>query len=283
MEDLNHLDSSEVLTEGNDQDLHIEEEINNQLDDSEDSEGQELATSDNDDETGEDSDDGKPTPEQRRRHAFKKQKDKLRAEKLENHRLRQEIAKLRGKKQVDPMAKYDPNKYSPEEWRNLQIRESVKSEMAQEKLARQEAQIEAKEDQIYAKEFDIKKQELIEGGAKDYDKVMADAQEVFIPQPAVDFIQESDNPPAIAYYLAKNRAQAEKLATMTPDAIRNYLNRVEFRLEAEAEKKAQVSKANATPKKGGKGGSPQKDRGKMGMKEYAEDYKRRRARSRGNR
>ncbi len=280
MEVQENLDNSEILPENNEQDLQIEEEINNQPDEDE------AESSPNDqgvepEETDEGAENKKPTPEEKRNHAFRKLKGQKKQLRQENEALRQELEKLKSKSESDdPMAQYDPNKYTPEQWRNLEIKEGIKQEMREQDLERKQAFYEKKEAEIFQEEFQLRLKDF-KKEAPDYDKVMESARDVIIPDDAVEIIQGSEQAPQMAYFLAKNREQAEQLAMMSPRQREMYLHKLEVKIELQKESKVQVSKAKATPKKGGSGGAKQ-DLSSMSMEEYAK-FRRRNSKRRGNR
>ena len=263
MDNLNNLDSSEILNEVNDdQDLQIEEQINNQLDD--DTDGNSEDEADPNDESNESDESDEKKPESKKDHAFKKLKQQKKALRDENAQLKKELAEARAYLK-DPMAKYDPSKYTPSQWRNLQIKEGVRAEMTQQTLESKQMQLQARESELYNQEFELKKQDFVKQ-VKDYDQVMASAKDLFIPDDSMDFIQESDVAPQLAYYLAKNRELAEELADYSPRKRMRFLEKLEDRIQNPVAN--QVSKAKATPRRNGAGGG-NVSLNDAGMAEYA--------------
>lgn len=280
MENENNLDNSDIMPENNEQDLQIEEGINNQLEENE-SETDELEHPENSDDQEPSAEKRKPTPEEKRNHAFKKISGQKKQLRRENEALKQELNKLRSQSNnIDPMAQHNPNDYTPEQWNKLEIREGVKRELAEQDLERKQSFYNRKEAEIYEEEFNLRKQEFVKV-APDYEKVMDTARDLIIPNDAIDIIQESSHAPRMAYFLAKNRDQAENLNYMTPAKRESYLTKLEMKIELDLESKARVSKAKATPKKGGNGGSAQ-DLSKMSMEDYAK-ARRKNSKPRGNR
>ncbi len=268
MEDLNNLDDSDILTEEN-QDLHIGEEINNQPTDEDlevETDKADQEDADRDEEGGEDK---KPTPDEKRNHAFKKLKTQRKELRDENAQLRRELAKLNNAQRIDPMSNYDPKKFTPQQWRQLQIREGVKAEMANESIQAKQEELQVKEDALFAEEFELKKQEFLTNEAPDYDEVMNKVKDYKIPDEAVGFIQDADNPPRIAYFLAKNTHIADKLHDMNPKQMEKFIDRIDVKLDLESQRKAEVSRAKKTPSTRGKGGSISKDPSTMNMEEFA--------------
>jgi hypothetical protein len=102
---------------------------------------------------------------------------------------------------------------------------------------------------------------------KDFAKDKADYHEktrdprVPITQAMADVIAESDDGPALAYYLASNLAQADQIAQLSPLAAARELGRIEARLASERERakeaEKRVSQAPPPPAKvEGSGDSP---------------------------
>jgi hypothetical protein len=92
-----------------------------------------------------------------------------------------------------------------------------------------------------------------------------------------DAMLESDNPHAIAYYLGKNRAEAEEISQMSPTAQIRAIGRIEAKLDAPAApaadpaippKPSPVSKAPAPPVKLAATTSASKKPEDMTMQEY---------------
>lgn len=79
----------------------------------------------------------------------------------------------------------------------------------------------------------------------DFDEVIAEC-ESFTPL-MVQAIQDSDLGPEVAYYLANNPEEAEKLTGMGIVAMNRALGRIESKLESSKETKATVRTTNAPP------------------------------------
>ena len=102
---------------------------------------------------------------------------------------------------------------------------------------------------------------------EDLDDVIESA-DVPLTQAMAESIMESDQGPAVAYYLARNPAEAEKLAGMTPSAVARAIGRIEAKLESEASNK-QKSSAPKPADPVGSRAAASKDPGRMSDEEYA--------------
>lgn len=76
---------------------------------------------------------------------------------------------------------------------------------------------------------------------EDLDDVIESADVPLTPAMA-ETIMESDLGPQVAYYLARNPAEAEKLAGMTPSAVARAIGRIEAKLEASTKQKSSAPK-----------------------------------------
>lgn len=65
----------------------------------------------------------------------------------------------------------------------------------------------------------------------DYDQLVSNPN-LPLTKPVVDVIHETDDPPAIAYYLAQNPEEAAAIAQMTPHQIGRAIGRIEAKLSA---------------------------------------------------
>jgi uncharacterized lipoprotein NlpE involved in copper resistance len=82
----------------------------------------------------------------------------------------------------------------------------------------------------------------------DYDAAMEDAQDIPVSESMREAIQSSDLGGDIAYYLAKNPAEAERINSLSPYAAAREIGRIESHVEYEKTQKAKkppVSKAPA--------------------------------------
>jgi hypothetical protein len=167
--------------------------------------------------------------------------------------LRQELERLRTqpvqKSEPEPAGKsladfdYDERKYqsylfSQAEQRAVQAAEKrLKEESERASTQRRQSEF-ARREEKFAK------------GVEDYHEVTR--SEALPITPAMsEVIAESDEGPALAYYLGKNLPIAESIARLSPLAAARELGRIEAKLLAEraAAKKPQVSKAPPPPPK----------------------------------
>lgn len=81
--------------------------------------------------------------------------------------------------------------------------------------------------------------------------LLEDASNIFLPQEAAEFIQDSDYSARILAHLAKNPEEAQSLAKKTPAQIDRYLSRIEAKIELALESKT------TAPKKDGAKETPQ--------------------------
>jgi len=91
------------------------------------------------------------------------------------------------------------------------------------------------------------RQDSIRSELDDYDAVVG-AAEIQMPQWMLDAIVEAEHGPRVAYYLAKNTADAKRLLSMTPTSALRELGKLEDRLVAKIGKeegKTAVEKSKA--------------------------------------
>lgn len=77
----------------------------------------------------------------------------------------------------------------------------------------------------------LEKQAAFAAENPDYHAVVS-APHVPITQQVAEIVMETDNPPAVAYYLAQNLSEATAIAQMTPHNIARAIGRIEAKLEA---------------------------------------------------
>lgn len=102
----------------------------------------------------------------------------------------------------------------------------------------------------------------------DFEEVVEGA-EVVIPSVVGAAIMESDIGPSIAYYLAKNQDEAERIARLSPTAAIRAIGRIEAKLESAAPKPAASSAPKPVDPVSGKGRASQ-DPDKMSPDEWLE-------------
>ena len=176
---------------------------------------------------------------------------------------------LMQKQQQQPKAEGRPSrdKYSNDEdyvdaltdWKVNQKMEGVKQELQQHQTQSQsQAEWGSKINQA-RKEY------------ADYDAVMEDAQDIPINKPVADAIQSSDLGADVAYYLAKNPDEAERINSLSPIAAAREIGRIESYVEYEktqAKAKTPVSRAPTPIKPVRTSGSASKSLEDMTMAEY---------------
>lgn len=156
------------------------------------------------------------------------------------------------------------------EWKAEQkVTEALsKRDQQQAEQAQQTAQ------QAKAQTF-AERQQATRAAITDYDEVMSAAADVRIAPHVHEVLLESEQGPAIAYHLAKNPDEAERLSAMSPLAAARELGRLEASLAKSAPPQGAapapkpVSKAPAPIKPLGAGAtSTNTDPAKMPMDEY---------------
>jgi hypothetical protein len=103
----------------------------------------------------------------------------------------------------------------------------------------------------------------------DFDEVLADA-DMDVGRAVLDEIFSHEQGPALAYYLAKNLDEAERLKKLPPVALAREVGRLESRfVTAPSKTTATVTKAPAPPNPVGKSTSTStKDPGEMNLRDY---------------
>lgn len=161
-----------------------------------------------------------------------------------------------------------------DEQQAVQVRQAVRQERAEE-LAQEARNREHEAERVRAEVFSQRLREAADV-IPDIDRVIADPT---LPVSAVGarFIQESEKGPQVAYWLAQNRAEAARIASLDPYNQAFELGRLEARVSA-APAARKVSQAPApVPKVAGGANAGAKDPSSMSMSEYAEWYRKRSA------
>lgn len=157
------------------------------------------------------------------------------------------------------------------EWKAEQkVTEALsKRDQQQAERAQQTAQ------QAKAQTF-AERQQAARTAIPDYDEVMSAAADVRIAPHVHEALLDSKHGPAIAYHLAKNPDEAERLSTLPPLAAARELGRLEASLAKSAPPQGAaapalkpVSKAPAPIKPIGAGTTTNQDPARMSMDEYA--------------
>lgn len=134
-------------------------------------------------------------------------------------------------------------------------------EKAREEKA-QRSQLEAEQKKTV--ETHLERVESFKKQAHDYDDVLAEIDDLIFPPAVIDAISSSDLGPQVAYELAKNREEAERIAKLPPGAAYKAIGRLEAKIEARASdsKPIEPKKITQAPKPiepvGSKGGRVEK-------------------------
>jgi hypothetical protein len=179
----------------------------------------------------------------------------------EVERLRQPV--------VDP-SQWDQMSYDQQQ--AAQVRQAVRQERADE-LA-QEAQRRAMDADRARAEMFRQRVDAVRSQIKDIDVVLADST-LPVTEIGARFIAESEKGPHVAYWLAQNRGEAARIASLDPLSQAYELGRIEQRINA-APAARKVSQAPApVPRVAGGANSGAKDPAAMTMDEYAAYYRKR--------
>lgn len=145
------------------------------------------------------------------------------------------------------------SEYTDDEWID-----KVATDKAQNMLRKYEADVRAnQQSQSQAIEKQNEWQSKIDShkaDIPDFDKVLSSV-DIQLPRDVLQTITESDVGPKIAYHLAKNPAEADKLNHMNQRAKDRFITRLEIKLEDKSFSKVEVTKASPTPRANGLNGS----------------------------
>lgn len=86
---------------------------------------------------------------------------------------------------------------------------------------------------------------------EDFEDVLSEVEDVTLPAALQELIISSENGPQLAYELAKNRKELERITKLSPLALAREVGRIENRIEARAstpEKKPEAKKLTKAPK-----------------------------------
>jgi hypothetical protein len=158
-------------------------------------------------------------------------------------------------------------KYLKEHYQREQQQPDQKNAPARDKFGSDEEYVSALTDYMVERKLTGIKQELAQQSTQsqtqagwvskinqaradyaDYDAAMEDAQDIPVSESMREAIQSSDLGGDIAYYLAKNPAEAERINSLSPYAAAREIGRIESYVEYEKTQKAKkppVSKAPA--------------------------------------
>lgn len=175
------------------------------------------------------------------------------------------------KPQIDISEKPTPDKFETHEeyidaltdWK-IDSKEKEKSQKAKESEAKSEyqKQIEAYQTKV----SEIKKTH------DDFDEVMEDVDDIMVSPSVQQIIIDSDFGPALAYELAKNKGEFERINKLSPLAAAKEIGKIEARLanQSESKKEIKVTKAPQPLKAVGAGskGTIQKSPDDMSFDEF---------------
>lgn len=175
------------------------------------------------------------------------------------------------KPQVDNSDKPTPDKFETHEeyidaltdWK-IESKDKLKEQKAKESEAKSEYQKQIESYQ--SKVAEIKKTH------NDFDEVMEDVDDIMVSPSVQQIIIDSDFGPALAYELAKNKGEFERINKLSPLAAAKEIGKIEARLsnQSESKKEIKVTKAPQPLKTVGAGskGTIQKSPDDMSFEEY---------------
>lgn len=205
------------------------------------------------DDKGDDSEKDKP----KRKSGTQRLKEKLAQEQTRREALEERLARLEGagdkkadkaEPKPDTTGKPNPDSFETHaeyvealtDWKLEQKEKASKEQEARSKL---EAEIKSQE-AAYQKRVETFKESV-----KDYDDTLAELDDIIFPAAVLDAIQSSDLGPQIAYDLAQDRKEAERIAALSPGAAYKAIGKLEAKLEAKAAeaKKPEPKKTTSAP------------------------------------
>lgn len=153
--------------------------------------------------------------------------------------------------------------YTEEEWIKLQVQQTLKAE--REALRQEEAQRRMAEAQAES----MKKQiEVYKEVIPDFDEVLEDANDIQVPNVAIDFIRDSEIATLLTYHITKNEEVQDRLLELaksdrTGRKVERYLAKIESKLEEEFSSRKAPNKPRTTqaPPPVGKPTAPQGNAG----------------------
>lgn len=154
-----------------------------------------------------------------------------------------------------------------------QIRESIRKEMQENQEAstkKFEADRKKENEAVTAANAAKTFTESVNEARKkhaDYDEVITNP-DLYISKDVVDILQESDNGGEVAYYLAKNTAEADRISQLSPIAIAREVGKIESRLAEPPKKKISGAPDPLNPVSSGGSETPTKNPDDMSMDEY---------------
>lgn len=170
--------------------------------------------------------------------------------------------------QQDRIAELERKLAAQESKRNEKGREDYSDDEWIEKVAQDKAEAlyrERENEQLQnmkQREYAAQKQQAWENKVHsmnndipDFNEVMSRSADIEIPRDVLQTIAESDVGPKIAYHLAKNPNEADKLFDMDQRQRDRFVTRLELKLEDKSFAKKEVTKASPTPKANGRNGT----------------------------
>ncbi len=199
-------------------------------------------------ETQESPQENQPKPEEKRPTGYDRVKAKLAAKEAELQAAQQRAAELEARiPRETPKGKPDPKDYEDKTWGDyaadlakFEANEAVKQTLterdtkAKEEALRGEAAKRQKDYQAKAAEF--------AKSAPDFHEV-TDTYDGPWNNTIAQALIESDMGPQVAYYLAKNPEEADKLDGMNYGQVARYFGRIEAKLESPAPKEVRTTQA----------------------------------------
>lgn len=166
--------------------------------------------------------------------------------------LKQQMSKgkpsdeVAAKPQVDNSEKPTPDKFETHEeyidaltdWK-IESKEKLKEQKAKESEAKSEYQKQVESYQ--SKVSEIKKTH------NDFDEVMEDVDDIIVSPSVQQIILDSDLGPALAYELAKNKGEFERINKLNPLTAAKEIGKIEARLSNQSESKKEIKTTKAPP------------------------------------
>lgn len=188
-------------------------------------------------ENEEEQEDEQPKPEPKKKGGWQRKIDRLertnaamaaRLAEIESGRVAEKPAEAR---QADKPANGAPK---PEDFQNydeyLDARADWRFEQKQAEQAQKAEEVRQREAQQTAAESWVKNEKAVKDANADYDEVLDSVEDVVFAKEFQTALFESEQGPALAYEVAKNRAEAERIAKLSPGKQLIELGKIEARL-----------------------------------------------------
>lgn len=183
---------------------------------------------------------------------------RLRALTRQKHELQQQLEEIKAGLNK-PSQELKREDYTEAEWVKIQVQEALKAE-------RQALRAEAEAEKAEAKRSEILQNQMKEYKEiiPDFDDVMAEVNDIEVPNSAVQFIRDSDLATLLTYHVAKHEEVQDKLLELAQRdksgrSVERYLSKIEAKLEAEMESRQKPKSKEITkaPPPAGKITAPQ--------------------------